>query len=63
MAIEPQCVVEVGTHEAPYWRAKISPDMIVCDRHKKQYETDERYAAMLWEPFSISNIFEGGYGY
>lgn len=43
------CVIDVGIHPEPYWKDKIT-DIVVCDRHRKQYDTSG-YGPFDWEEF------------
>lgn len=48
----PSCAVEVGTHIGPQWRDKIS-GMIVCSRHKLQYDERPDLGPYEWEMIPI----------
>lgn len=50
MSISDFCVVEVGTHPAPFYVDKNNPSLKVCSRHKAQYEErKEEFGPFDWE--------------
>lgn len=49
---KPICDVEVGTHPPPYHKDKNS-GVIVCSRHKSQYEErEDEFGPFDWEVFT-----------
>lgn len=50
------CAVEVGTHPGPYWRDR-TDGMIVCSRHKAQYDERPDLGPFDWEP-ALSYVAE-----
>lgn len=44
-----KCDVDIGIHDTPYWKEK-DTGMLVCNRHKKQYEEREtEFGPFDWE--------------
>jgi hypothetical protein len=48
------CVIEVGHRDArtrrAVWRDANAPHVIVCDRHRRQYEERPDLGPFAWEP-------------
>lgn len=44
----PRCKIEIGSHVGSLWRDRIS-GLIVCERHKRQYDTDHNEWSFEWE--------------
>lgn len=47
------CVVEVGIHETPYWKDRLT-EIIVCTRHKLQYNSSG-LGPFAWEEIKSMN--------
>ncbi len=45
------CVVEVGMHEKPHWKDRLT-GIIVCNRHKYQYDTSG-LGPFVWEGYPL----------
>lgn len=47
------CVVEVGFHPGPFWVNANAPSMVVCSRHRLQYEErEDEFGPFDWRPLN-----------
>jgi hypothetical protein len=47
--VHKECVIEAGTHHAPYWVDRIS-GITLCDRHKHQFDKEYPIEHYDWIP-------------